>query len=284
MGFIIFGLIVVIIGVVLWWQKSKKEKKLSVINSYEESTVKMIRENYEFIEGGYGEGNFSNFVEVNGYASSNDPLIAEFSGVECVYYHSMVTEEFEEEQSYRDQNNKTQYRWVKGSKVVEDFKRKINFELDDDTGLIGVNIDGAELNTENVYQEYERGENPDFSQRLNAGSSFLDSLVSTLSSGARGGSRGRRSNSGYRVLGYRYEEEAIPIDSKLYVIGEANDRGGDLNISAPKEEGKPFMVSLKTEDQIVQGINKKINAFKIGAFACFGIGLALALYGAFTSF
>lgn len=280
MGFIIFGLILLIIGAVLWFQKSRKEKKLSVINSYEESTVKMIRENYEFIEGGYGEGNFSNFVEVNGYATAQQPLIAEFSGVECVYYHSTVIEEYEEEQSYRDQNNKTQYRWVKNSRVVEDFKKKINFEIDDETGFIPVNIEGAELSTENVYQEYEQGDEPDFSQRLNSGSSLLDSLITNFTGGGNSGrGRGRRRNSGTRVLGYQYNEVAIPLESKLYVIGEANDRGGDLRISAPKEEGKPFMVSLKTEAQIVQAINKKIKMFKLGAFACFGIGIALALYG-----
>lgn len=276
MGFLIFGIIIVIIGVVLWIQKGKREKKLAVINEFERSTIKMIRENYDFIEGGYGEGNFSNYVEVTGYASHGEPLIAEFSGIECVYYHSKVVEEYEEEQAYTDQNGNRKYRWVRNSRVVQDIERKIDFDLDDETGLIFIELEGAEFSKEKVYNDYEQGKNPDFTRRVKSSNSgFLDSLLSGLSSGRR--------HSGTRILGYKYTEEAIPLDSKLYVIGEANDRNGELTISAPKDKSKPYIISLKSEDQITKALQKKINTFKIGAIACFMIGLGLVAFGVIFS-
>ena len=277
MGFLIFGIIVIVLGVVLWILKGKKENKLAVINEFEQSTIKMIRENYDFIKGGYGKGNFSNYVEVNGYASHGEPLIAEFSGIECVHYHSKVVEEFEEEQAYTDQNGKRRYRWVRNSRVVQDIERKLDFDLDDETGLIFIELDGADFSKESVYSDYEQGENPDFSRKVKSGSSgFLDSLLSGLSSG------GRKRN-GTRILGYKYTEEAIPINSKLYVIGEANDRNGELTISAPKDKSKPYIISLKSEEQLVKAFQKKIQLFKLGAIACFVIGLGLVAFGALYS-
>lgn len=275
MAFLILGGCILIIGVIVWLQKGKHEKKLTVINEFESSTVKMIRENYEFIESGYGKGSFSNFVEVNGYASHGEPLIAEFSGIECVYYHSQVIEEYEEEQAYTDQNGKRKYRWVRKSRKVQDIERKIDFDLDDETGLIFIEMDGAELSKEAVYSDYERGENPDFNKRVksNSKSGFLDALLSGIGNS-------RREN-GTRILGYKYSEEAIPLNAKVYVIGEANDRNGELSISAPKESTKPFIISLKSEEQIVKDLQKKINLFKIGAIACFVIGLVSAGFGIF---
>lgn len=275
MIFFIIGGSVLIVGVIIWLQKSKREKKLSIINEFESSTVKMIRENYEFIEGGYGEGNFSNYVEVNGYVSHGEPLIAEFSGIECVYYHAQVIEEYEEEQAYTDQKGKRRYRWVRKSRKIQDIERKIDFDLDDETGLIFIELDGAELSKELVYSDYEQGENPDFNKHLNQNTSsgFLDALLSGLKS--------RRSGNGTRILGYKYSEEALPLDAKIYVIGEANDRNGELSISAPKEESKPFIISLKSEDQIVKDLEKKIKTYKIGAIACFVLGIGLAIFGVF---
>lgn len=75
------------------------------------------------------------------------------------------------------------------------------------------------------------------------------------------------------TLGFRYKERIIPLGHPLYVVGEARQSGGGLRIGRPSEAGKPFIVSTKSEEEVV-------NDLKGSAKGSFYLGIALMVIGA----
>ena len=72
---------------------------------------------------------------------------------------------------------------------------------------------------------------------------------------------------GRRILGYNYTESIIPIGQRIYVIGEASDSDGALIIKKPREKGKPFIVSLKSEEEIIGSHESSAKWYLVGAIA-----------------
>jgi len=64
---------------------------------------------------------------------------------------------------------------------------------------------------------------------------------------------------GRRTLGYRYREWILPPQQRIYVLGGANVRSGEPCIMKPNERGQKFMVSVKSEEEIVKGATSTIN-------------------------
>ena len=50
-------------------------------------------------------------------------------------------------------------------------------------------------------------------------------------------------------------------------------------VSKPKDKKTPFIVSTKSEDELTSSLGSSITGLKYGAFAGFGIGGALAIWG-----
>ena len=113
-------------------------------------------------------------------------------------------------------------------------------------------------------EKFERGDNMNSGLNLKLGGLNIN-LGST--------------NNGHKTIGYNYREIGIRMNTDLYVIGDANDRDGVLRVSKPKDKGQPFIVSTKSEDEIVSGLGSSIKGFKIGAYICWGLGAALAVAG-----
>ena len=80
--------------------------------------------------------------------------------------------------------------------------------------------------------------------------------------------------SGRRIIGYTYHEEALRVGAKAYVIGDACDRqNGELCVRKPTDKTKPFIISTRSEEEIVAGMQKS-------ASVKFVIGIVLAVLGA----
>ena len=88
------------------------------------------------------------------------------------------------------------------------------------------------------------------------------------------------SSSGDRkILGYEYTERILPLDRKAYVIGLASDSTGELMIQQPAEKGKPFIITLKSEEELVKGTESTIKIMMISAIVCWALGAAAIVFG-----
>lgn len=267
---IIIGIVLIGAGVGLWfYRRSLMDKALNI--RYQETTkASLIWDNYEHIKDAVGEGNYTEIVEVKGVARATNPLIADHSRKEVVYYKASIIREYETQEQERDSNGNT--RWVtrRHSETISSNEQAIPFYIDDNSGKqIRVNMEGAEKITQKSMDRFER-EFSDSYLRQNQNTSWGGTLMNFLNSS-------RASN----TIGYRLVEECIPVNVQLYVYGEASDRQGELAILKPKDKAQNFIVSVKSEEELVADTQSSAKWSLIGAIACAVGGVGAILWGIF---
>ncbi len=181
-----------------------------------------------------GPGSLNQTTEIKGIVESRNPLKAEMSGTDCIWYRSTLTREYEESYTEKDSNGNIRNATRRGSETLSSNERRLPFMVKDGAGAIEVDPEGATMDGERVLSRFEQGER--------GASIRLGSF--TMNIGAIG--------SGRRTLGYKLEEWAIPTGRNIYVLGEARDDGGRLRIGKPDSKDGRFLISLKSEEQLVK--------------------------------
>jgi hypothetical protein len=82
---------------------------------------------------------------------------------------------------------------------------------------------------------------------------------------------------GRRTLGYKYEEQIVPVGKPIYVLGEASDAGGQLAIRKPTKKGTSFIVSLKSEEELTRSAAGTATGLTVGAAIAAVAGVIVAL-------
>ncbi len=229
---IIIGVALIGIGIFLIFYRKKFQNTITEMKYIQTSPVKNIQENYQKISGELGKGNYSEYVELKGISKSKHPLKSQHTNSDCVWYRSTVVREYEEEHYETDSKGNRQKVTRRGSENVSTVENGTPFELDDGTGSIKINTSGAEIVSKQIYNQFKPGEY-NGSIKINLG-------------GILGGSSGRR------TLGYRYVEDVIPLEQNLYILGEASDKDGSLEIKSPGDKKKKFIVSVKSEEELIK--------------------------------
>ncbi len=260
MELIIAGTVLIVLGGGLFFFRKKSLNRALDIKYYETSPVREVLETYQELKHDLGIGNYSgNIVELKGVATSTQPLIADFSQRPVVYYENSVTREYE--YTVQEKDNNGNYRTVtrRGSETVSSNKQEIPFDLEGSDGhKIRVDMRGAKKDTIESYDQFR----PDAPRGINIGF------------GGRAGSR---------TIGYRYREKVIPTQVPLYILGEVSDRAGELMILKPKESGKPFIVSTKSEEELIRSAENSATLFLVLMIILIVGGLGLLIYGIIQS-
>jgi len=259
---IIAGIVLIVIGVILFVVRSLNKKKLFNIKATQTLKTNEIADLCNSVKDEIGPGSFNKVLEVKGVIKCDNPLTAELSGQNCVYYSMSVTREYEETYTDYDQNKRPVQRTRRGSDVISSNSQSVQFFVEDDTGKILVNPNSASLDTVKSVDKFDPA-----GASMNA-LSFGSFNISIPSLGA-----------GRRTLGYRYVEEIIPLNRKVYVLGEASDSSGELMVQKPKDKKENFLISLKSEEELVSGVENIIKWTLIGAIAADAIGVVLLIVG-----
>ena len=268
MGYIITGVVLAVIGIILWIVKGKKAGKSNQLALFETSKVAEVIENYDSINASMGAGSFSHNVEIKGKAHSDTPLTGEFSNEPMVYFKSTLTHEYEKLQIKETSEGKKEERWVKHADVVADNERYADgFGVKDDSGFVAVNGRKSKFYIEKTHSSFEKGEATESSKGIS-----LRIKGMTVNLG------GAKPNAP-RTIGYRYLESGIRQNANLLVIGEANDRDGSLIISQPSDKKELFIVSTRSKDEILGNIGGMIKGYTIGAFVFWCAAVAFTVVG-----
>ncbi len=252
---IIIGII--LIGVAAFLEYTRRENAGKLINVKYNETSKAADEvaDYEAIKDTVGVGSYTKVVELVGVATCKKPLQAEHSGEDVVYFKSSVTREYEVEEQETDSEGRTKWVTNRRSETVAENERSIPFLLDDGSGkMIEVDMIDAEIIARKSVDRFER--------EMPKGYHFNES-------------------SGSKTIGYRYNEEVIKINSKLYVLGEASDKNGGLCVVKPHDAKNSFIVSTKLEKELVEEFEGDSKMYFYGAIACAVGGVIAILLGIF---
>ena len=252
---IIIGIILAAIGGFLLYNRRFALDKAMNVRYHETVKIQDELEIYKSVAAGVGAGNYSGkIVELKGLCISKSPLKAEHSGTPVVYYNATVERKYEVTEQQRDSDGN--YRTVTSTRsdTVSSNTRSIKFYLNDGSGeQVMIDPEGASIDSISTYDNFEANAPEGF----NIGG-FL---------------------AGSRTLGYQYRESSIPINSQLYILGELSDRRGEICVIKPSKEGENFIISTKSEEQIVANAQSSAAWQLYGGYALIVVGIIALVVG-----
>ena len=254
---IVVGALVAVVGVYLATvQKKKTEGIVTELKFMKALSLPEIAANLEDLRNeGLAEG-YRDMVETHGKADSEGEVKAPYSETICAYYEASVTREYEREEVTTDKDGKTERRRVRSSEQVGTEKSSAPLYLREGEVRVTLDLPGSNLQLRDGLDRFEPYNDRNTYEFF--GLRFSDP-------------------SGARTLGFRYKEQIIPLGHPLYVVGELRSSAGELHIGKPSEKGKPFIVSVKTEEEVTAGEQGKAKMFLYGGIALVVGGIAIAL-------
>ena len=263
---------VIIIGAGGWliWSSKKSEQKAKTMEAAKTTTVeeiqKLVQEIREQLNGGVS--GYTEYVELKGLSRCEQPLTGEFSKEPAAIIRTKVERQIETRRERRDDDGNIRTSWHKSTDVLQKHEEEAEFFIEDSTGRARVISEGSELH---LIERVNRFEPPGSVERQQGNISWGNFSMSLSS--YRGNDR--------RTLGYKFEEKALPVDHQLYVLGEIRDTEGGLVIQKPSDnnKGKPFIVSARSEAELVASAESSAKTQKFGGIAAIVIGLVVLVYG-----
>lgn len=251
---IIVGAVLIILGAVLSLVVSTRIKNKNIeIQFMKTVPIGELKKNLAD-NAAQGLNGYREFAELKGVAGSSAPLKAPYSERDVAYYDAELYQVYEEMETYTDEKG-THQRMVRRENRMSGQKSPGPIVLKDaatgDEAYIEITEHGMQLDTLKILDKFEPQNNM---QQYGFFSSFVFNPM------------------GARTLGFRMVERAIPIGQPLYVLGDAYLENGRLNVGKPHDKKKPFIVSVKNENDLIQ-------SNKTGAALALVGGIVLALAG-----
>lgn len=256
----VLGILSLVGGGMLFWVHRAQRQRAKSLQSARSVTVAELQHLASEIASEIGGGNWRDYVKLNGVIRCDQPLISELRQEPCVHYQMSVTREYEETVTQRDSQGNTGQTTNRGSETVSSNKRSVPFYLEDSTGRIDVNPEGAQIATIKTLEDFR----PEAAGGMIAYGGFSLVLGDPPS--------GRR-----RTLGYRYREAVLPIGQRAVVVGMMSDHGGHLTVQKPTHLENKFIISLKDEEALAKEADISAKQAFYGMVAGLGVGVVLIL-------
>lgn len=267
--FLIVGSLLLIFAAGFFFERRSILKEILAIKSTATSTVAQLKELSHRIGNERGSaGAFQEQVEVKGFIRSNNPMTAQLSERPCVYSKMRVVEKYEETYYEEDEDGNRESKTRRDSTTLADNNIQISFQLEEKTGIIQIDPNGAKIEAIEVVDGYE------LPRDQNQGTVSLSFGGFSLTLPSRG------FNNNKRILGYQYNEWILPIDTQIYVLGEVTDSDGTLKIQQPANPEHPFLISHKSEEQLLRFKERKAHNKNIASIVCFVLGIICIVGGA----
>jgi hypothetical protein len=245
---LLFAVIFLVAGGALLYFRSKNKQKAALMGQTETSNASDVA--------GLAQGTL---VEIKGTLRCEKPLTSEMAGESCAYYSSKVVREYLERDYDDDDDDVGSDR---RSEVVAHNEQFAPFTVEDSTGSVPVNAEGAEVDARQVVNRFER----------NAGGNGPSISLGGATIQLGGGER---------TLGYRYTESILPVDAPVYVLGTVQG-GGKIGAPPPGDAGQRFVVSHRSEEALGQSLGRTVLWLGVGGVAALVVGLILLVVGIFV--
>lgn len=208
-----------------------------------------------------GLGNdYREFVELKGTVVSDNLLETPFSNRKVVYCESRLLQVTESREQYRDSNGHMQTRTTKNENTISHEKSSQEISmLDDSTNdsvVLEINGTGCKLDIPKTFDRFEPKNNLSNYRYFNSFS---------------------WNRYGSDTLGFKMTEETIEPNQNLYVIGEAFRVGDKIHIGKPQDNKKPFIVTTKSEEDLINSSNQNALFMLIGGIVAIIIGLGMII-------
>ena len=172
-------------------------------------------------------------VEVKGILRCEEPLVSEMARMSCAYYSSVIKRRY----SRRGADGDRKSSW----ETLSDSRQFAPFSVEDGSGAVMVDAQGAEVDGREVVDRFERH---------------------------------REGN----TLGIRHQEHILAVDEPVYVLGVVKE-GGKIGSPLPEEADKRFIVSYRSEEELVHSYLKNARILGLVAVGLLLMGLIFTAIG-----
>jgi hypothetical protein len=260
------GLVFFVVAATCVFLMKKNQSRIRQMQATETSLVSALEEIASTIRADLGGGasHWSEKVEIKGTVVCEHPIQGQYTEIPAAVVHTRIVREWEEYRRERDSNGNSRSRWVRRSDTMHDDVRTASFSIDDGTGQLRVAPAGAEYKLNAVVDRFEPAD------RVDDGPSISFGPI-TLSAGNMGWGSSRR------LLGYKIQESILPVGSNIYALGEVQDQGTSLVLTKSSNSETAFILSVKSEEELVAQYQKIALWQKIGAIASTIVGIGLVV-------
>ena len=196
-------------------------------------------------------GVFIGLAELKGTAESEKPLTSYLAGQSCVLYRWKVEEHWSRMVTTVGAKGAVSTQRESGWTTVAKGEQITPFYLKDDTGVIRIVPEGAQIEDKEIYNETCKRADPLYFSK---------------------GPPNEIANSEHQR---RFIETAILLHANLYIMGQAREREDIVAAEIAKDKKAPmFLISTRTEKQVSSG-------FGLGFWVLTFSGLVVACAGVF---
>ncbi len=257
MNFLI-GILLIIGGlVVIFYIRPQKMNSITESKYMQTKAISELQESINNMSSsGYGE--YREYVELKGTVTSENSTKTPFSERKVAYCESKLYEVTEREERYRDSNGNMQNRIRKDENIISNEKSSQVLYMKDSSSnesvVLDINASGCKFDIPKTFDRFEPKNN-----LRNYG--YFDRYS------------WNRMNA--QSIGYKMVESTIENNQNLYVIGEAFKVGDQIHIGKPQDAKKPFIVTTKTEEDLINSSNKQALAMLIGGIVVIVLGFIM---------
>lgn len=264
---LVFGVILLGIAIALFFSYKGQTNKAFSVQSAQSMTPGELHATAQAIAEDIGGGNWREYVKLWGKVGCDRPLTSVLKPTPCVFYKTTVTWEYEETVTKTDEDGKRIQETQKQSETLMSDRQSAPFLVQDETGHISVEPEGADLDTIDIVNDFQPAQPR--GGLLSYGDFSLD-----VNSYARRSER--------RTLGYRYREAIMPLDRNVLVVGMVSDHTGELVVQKSLKADQSFIVSFKNDETLAQQSKKGAQQAFYGMVACGVLGIILIVLGLAT--
>lgn len=252
---IVFAIIVIAFGLgSIFYIRPKTKDKVTEIKFMQTKTIQELRDMFKQMDES-GLSDYREFVELKGTVTDDTLTDAPFSNQKVAYCEATLKQITEVKERYTDSQGRTQTRIRKVETPISDEKTSQDIFMKDASSeekvALEINASGCNLDIPKTFDRFENKGNLRGYRYFNSWS--FDRF-------------------GTETLGFSMEEKTIKPNQSLYVIGEAYRVGDTIHIGKPMDKKKPFIVTTKSEEELINSSNTSATMALVGGIVAIIIG------------
>lgn len=244
--------------VAIFYIRPKTQNNVTEMKYMKTKTISELKEMFNQMDANGLGDNYREFVELKGTVVSDNLVDTPFSDRRVVYCESKLDQVTESREEYRDSNGNIQTRIKKHENTISEEKSSQEIcILDNSTNesvVLEINGVGCNLDIPKTFDRFE--------PKTNLGNYRYFNTFSLNRFGAE-------------TLGFKMTEKTINENQSLYVIGEAFRVGDKIHIGKPQDGKKPFIVTTKSEEDIINKSKQNATFALIGGIIAIILGIVM---------
>lgn len=246
--------------VAIFYIRPKTKNNVTEIKYMQTKTIAELNDMFKQMDSNGLGNDYREYVELKGTIKSDDLIDTPFSNRKVAYCESTLSQVTESREQYRDSNGHMQTRVTKHENTISNEKSSQEISMNDNSSqepvVLEINGTGCKLDIPKTFDRFEPKGNLGNYRYFNSFS---------------------WSRFGAETLGFKMTEKTINANQSLYVIGEAFRVGNQIHIGKPQDNKKPFIVTTKSEEDLVNKSTQNAMFALIGGIVAIGIGIVMLI-------